>query len=70
MWLLLKNLSRQNHKILLETSHKAAILSDDIAVYDGWSIPSTFPQRTVKQLEIIQELLLSEVSKLNDVVRS
>ena len=50
--LLLKNLSHQNHKIWA-TSHEVAILSDDIAVDDGSSIPSTFLKQTVKQLEVI-----------------
>ena len=31
-------------------------LSDDIVVDDGWSIPSTLFQQTVKQLEFIWEV--------------
>ena len=42
------------------------ILSDEIIVDDQWSIPSTFLQQTVKQLEIVWEVVLPE-SKLNDV---
>ena len=37
---------------------KLATLSDDIAVDDGWSIPSTLFQKTVKQLEVIREVVL------------
>ena len=36
---------------------KLAILSDDTVVHDEWSIPSTFFQQTVKQLEIIREVV-------------
>ena len=36
---------------------KLAILSDDAVVHDEWSIPSTFVQQTVKQLEIIREVV-------------
>ena len=62
--MLLKNLSHQNQKILLipVTTHKVALLSDDIDVDDAWSIPSTFPQQSVKQIEVIQDWVLSEVS--------
>ena len=43
--------------------------SDDIIVVDfGWNIPSTFSQETVEQLEVIQKVVLSEVSKLTDLV--
>ena len=35
---------------------------------DGWNILSTFSQLTVKQFEVIQEVVLSKVSKLNDLV--
>ena len=42
------------------------ILSDEIIVDNQWSIPSTFLQQTVKQLEIVWEVVLPE-SKLNDV---
>ena len=37
---------------------KLATLSDDIAVDDGWSISSTLFQKTVKQLEVIREVVL------------
>ena len=43
----------------------ASYLFDDIAVDDKLSIP-TFLQQTVK--EFIWEVVLSEVSKLNDLV--
>ena len=36
---------------------KLAILSDDAVVHDEWSIPSKFVQQTVKQLEIIREVV-------------
>ena len=36
---------------------KLAILSDDAVVHDEWSMPSTFVQQTVKQLEIIREVV-------------
>ena len=52
--------------LLFITSHKVALLSYDIVADDGWNIPSTFPQQTVKQLEVIQEMFLSEESKLDD----
>ena len=58
--LMLKNLSHQHHKILLlatSTSHKVAILSDGIIVDDGWSEPWTFLQQTVKQFEVIREVV-------------
>ena len=42
------------------------ILSDEIIVDNQWSIPSTFLQQTVKQREIVWEVVLPE-SKLNDV---
>lgn len=38
-----------------------ALLSDDIVVDDEWSIASTFPPKTVGQLEVIRELVLSKV---------
>ena len=41
------------------TSHKIALLLDDI--FGGWSIRLTFPWQTIKQLEVIWELVLSEV---------
>ena len=49
--------------IYLAISHEVAILSDDVVVDDECIIPSTFPQQTVKQLEVIQEvyIVLSEV---------
>ena len=66
---MLKNFCRQNHKILailantyLATSHKAAVISDDVVVDDGWSVTSVFLQQTVKQVEVIREAVLSEVS--------
>ena len=59
--LLLKNLSQENHKILATRTIRVAILSDDIAVDDGWSITSTFLEKTVKQLVTIWEGVLSEV---------
>ena len=44
-------------------------LSDDIiAADDGWSIPSIFSQQTVEELEVTQERVLSNVSKLNDLL--
>ena len=49
------------------TSHKVALLSDDTVVHNARSIPSTFHKQTVKQIEVIQEEFLSEVSKLNDL---
>ena len=52
------------------TNHKVAILSDDIVVNDGWSIPTTFPQQTVKQLEVTQNVVSSELTKLKDLVPS
>ena len=52
------------------TNHKVAILSGDIAVNDGWSIPTTFPQQTVKQLEVTQNVVSSELTKLKDLVPS
>ena len=42
------------------TSHKIALLLDDII--GGWSIRLTFPWQTIKQLEVIWELVLLEVS--------
>ena len=35
-----------------------------VVINDGWSIPL---QQTVKQLEVIREVVLSEVSKPNDL---
>ena len=68
--MLLKNLSHQNHKILatvlpnyLTINHSVAI--DDVVVNNGWSIPSAFLQQTVKQVEVIQEVVLSEVVYLS-----
>lgn len=48
------------------TNHKVAILSGDIAVNDGWSIPTTFPQKTIEQLEFTQEVVSSTICKLHD----
>ena len=42
-----------------------SVLSDDVIVNDRWIIPSTFLQQTVKQLEVIWEVVLSEVFQLN-----
>ena len=58
-----------SHKVALQfvSSHKEALLSNDIVVDDGWSIPSIFSQQTVKQLEVTQEVFLSEVSKPNNL---
>ena len=58
-----------SHKVALQfvSSHKEALLSNDIVVDDGWSIPSIFSQQTVKQLEVTQEVFLSEVSKLHNL---
>ena len=62
--MLLKNFSSESKNVITITSHKVALLSDNIFVYDGWSIPSNrnilsnFPKGTVKQLEVIQELVL------------
>ena len=42
-------------------------LLDDIIVDDEWSIPSTFLQQTVKQIEVIRKVVLSEVSGTNFV---
>ena len=53
--------------IFSATSHKVAILSDDVIVDDRWIIPSIFLQQNVKQLEVIREVVLSEVSELNDL---
>ena len=46
----------------LITSHKVAILLDDVVFNDGWIIPSTFLQQTFKQFEVIRGAVLSEVS--------
>ena len=40
---------------------------DDIVVDDESSIPSTFLQQTVKQLEVIFKVVLPEVSKQHDL---
>ena len=58
-----------SHKVALQfiSCQKETLLSDDIVVDDGWSIPSIFSQQTVKQLEVTQEVFLSEVSKLNNL---
>ena len=40
-----------------------AILLNDIVIDDGKSIPSVFLQQTVKHLEVIQEIVLSEETK-------
>ena len=68
--MLLKNLSHQHHKILanllptyLTINHSVAI--DDVVVNNGCSIPSAFLQQTVKQAEVIQEVVLSEVVYLS-----
>ena len=58
-----ENITITNHKV-------AAILSCDIVVNDGWSIPTTFPQQTVKQLEVTQNVVSSELTKLKDLVPS
>ena len=42
-------------------------LLDDIVVNDKCSIPSTFLQETVKQLEVTWKVTLTEISKLNDL---
>ena len=39
-----------------------------LLIDDGWSMPWAFSQQTIKQLEVIRKVVLSEVSKLNDVV--
>ena len=43
-----------------------AILSDDISINNGWSIPATFLEQTVKQLEVIREVVLSEVTSYTE----
>ena len=58
-----ENITITNHKV-------AAILSCDIVANDGWSIPTTFPQQTVKQLEVTQNVVSSELTKLKDLVPS
>lgn len=58
-----ENITITNHKV-------AAILSCDIVVIDGWSIPTTFPQQTVKQLEVTQNVVSSELTKVKDLVPS
>lgn len=58
-----ENITITNHKV-------AAILSCDIVVNDGWSMPTTFPQQTVKQLEVTQNVVSSELTKLKDLVPS
>ena len=37
-----------------------------IIVDDGWSIPSTFLQQTMRQIEVTREVALSEVFKVNN----
>ena len=37
-----------------------------IVADDGWSIPSTFFQQTVKQLEVTQGVVLSQIYRVND----
>ena len=58
-------------KYLAGGTYKVGTFSDDVVADDEWSIPSTFLQQTVKQLEVIQEVFIvfSEVklpTKLND----
>ena len=36
-------------------------------VDDGWSIPSSLPQQTDKKFEVIQEVVLLEAFKVNDL---
>ena len=44
-----------------------AILSDDISMGDdGWSIPATFLEQTVKQLEVIREVVSSEITSYTE----
>ena len=37
-----------------------------IIVDDGWSIPSTFLQQTMRQIEVTREVALPEVFKVNN----
>ena len=55
-------------KILLGITTSYKLLFDDIVIDDEWSMPSTFTQQTIKQLGVIQEVVLSNVSNLNDLV--
>ena len=41
------------------TNDIGSILSDDMAVNDWWSLPSTFFEQMFKQLEVIQKVILS-----------
>ena len=43
-------------------SHKVAILLDDIADDDWWSVPATFLWKTLKLLEVIREVVLLKVT--------
>ena len=62
--MLLKNLSR---KKLENTNIYTYRLVDDIVANYGWSIPLTFLQQTVKQLEVIWKVVLLEVFNLLNV---
>ena len=43
-------------------SHKVATLLDNIAIDDGWSVPATFLEQTVKKPDVIREAVLSKVA--------
>ena len=61
--LFLKKLSHQLLTLLLSNWQ----LDPNIIVVNGrWSVPSSFSQQTIKQFEIIQVVVLSEVTKLSD----
>ena len=51
----------RHQKILPST---LSYLLEDVVV--GWSITLTFIRQTVKQLEVIWKVVLSDISKLND----
>ena len=66
---MLKNLFSQKSENTILYPKLPAIssyLSDYIIVDDGWSIPSTFLQQTMRQIEVTREVALSEVFKVNN----
>ena len=72
LFLLILNFLRLIHYVkmtlillLQNLSHQKMYILTIIIVSDGEGIQSTFSQETVKQLEVIEEVVLLKASKLN-----
>ena len=58
-------MEKQFHTVaeeLFSSEYENITVTSHDVVNNGWSILSWFPQQTVKKLEVIQEVILSEAS--------